>query len=70
MTEIENMEFSFEDPAFLIEPSKGIIWPNSSAEISVTFSPELATINKKYVYCEISGRELRLPLNLTVYIYN
>ncbi|NXK86342.1 HYDIN protein, partial [Formicarius rufipectus] len=55
----------FVDDIFTIEPLEGEIRPNSSEEITVTFKPRDARIYKRTAYCDISGRETRLPLHLT-----
>ncbi|XP_042653703.1 LOW QUALITY PROTEIN: hydrocephalus-inducing protein homolog [Tyto alba] len=52
----------FCDDVFAIEPVEGEIWPNSSAEINVIFKPREARVYQEMVYCDISGRETRLPL--------
>ncbi|NXT36809.1 HYDIN protein, partial [Pelecanoides urinatrix] len=54
----------FRDDIFIIEPVEGDVWPNSSAEINVIFKPQEARVYQQTVYCDISGRETRLPLRL------
>ncbi|NXI70129.1 HYDIN protein, partial [Anseranas semipalmata] len=54
----------FSDDIFTIEPVEGDIWPNSSAEINVIFKPREARVYQQTVYCDISGRETRLPLRV------
>ncbi|XP_059684686.1 hydrocephalus-inducing protein homolog [Gavia stellata] len=54
----------FSDDVFTIEPMEGDVWPNSSAEIKVIFKPREARVYQQAVYCEISGREARLPLRI------
>ncbi|KAM6223795.1 hydrocephalus-inducing protein homolog [Rhynchocyon petersi] len=49
---------------FTLEPLEGDIWPNSSAEITVYFNPREARPYQQAVYCSISGREIRLPLQI------
>ncbi|XP_068025997.1 hydrocephalus-inducing protein-like [Melanerpes formicivorus] len=49
---------------FTIEPLEGEVWPNSSAEIQVTFRPQAARVYEARLYCAISGREARLPLHI------
>ncbi|XP_059006937.1 hydrocephalus-inducing protein homolog [Mustela lutreola] len=49
---------------FTIEPLEGDVWPNSSAEITVYFNPLEARLYQQTVYCDISGREIRLPLRI------
>ncbi|CAM9179787.1 unnamed protein product, partial [Bubo scandiacus] len=54
----------FSDDVFTLEPLEGDIWPNSSAEINVIFRPQEARVYQQTVYCDISGRETRLPLHI------
>ncbi|NWY64746.1 HYDIN protein, partial [Erithacus rubecula] len=54
----------FYDDIFCLEPKEGEIWPKCSAEISVFFKPQEAQVYNQAVYCDISGRETRLPLLL------
>uniref|UniRef100_A0A8D0AZ48 HYDIN/VesB/CFA65-like Ig-like domain-containing protein n=1 Tax=Salvator merianae TaxID=96440 RepID=A0A8D0AZ48_SALMN len=54
----------FNNNIFTIEPLEGDVWPNSTAEISVIFRPQEAGIYHRTVYCDISGRETRLPLRI------
>ncbi|NWS21903.1 HYDIN protein, partial [Pachyramphus minor] len=54
----------FFDDIFTIKPVEGEISPNSSAEVSVIFRPQEPRVYKHAVYCDISGRETRLPLHL------
>ena len=43
---------------------EGEIWPNSQAEITVTFHPEEASSYSRAIYCDVTGRETRLPLKI------
>ncbi|XP_043935458.1 hydrocephalus-inducing protein homolog [Protopterus annectens] len=54
----------FSDDIISLEPVEGDIWPNSSAEINVIFKPREAKIYQYTVYCDITGRETRLPLRI------
>ncbi|XP_026722885.1 hydrocephalus-inducing protein homolog, partial [Athene cunicularia] len=54
----------FSDDVFTLEPLEGDIWPNSSAEVNVIFRPREARVYQQTVYCDISGRETRLPLRI------
>jgi hydrocephalus-inducing protein len=65
MRNSQNKLFHFEDSVFYIQPIEGDIWPNSTVEINVVFRPDFAQIYNKIAYCEITGRESRLPLRLT-----
>ncbi|NWV17226.1 HYDIN protein, partial [Origma solitaria] len=55
----------FHSDIFSVEPKEGEIRLNCSAEITVSFKPQEARVYKQALYCEISGRETRLPLLLT-----
>uniref|UniRef100_A0A8C0I401 Abnormal spindle-like microcephaly-associated protein ASH domain-containing protein n=1 Tax=Balaenoptera musculus TaxID=9771 RepID=A0A8C0I401_BALMU len=54
----------FLNNIFSVEPLEGDVWPNSSAEITVYFNPREAKLYQQTVYCDISGREIRLPLRI------
>ncbi|XP_067276661.1 hydrocephalus-inducing protein homolog isoform X2 [Pseudorasbora parva] len=51
-----------DDQDIIMRPLKGEIWPNSTAEVNIIFKPHQARIYQQTVYCEITGRESRLPL--------
>ncbi|XP_050194890.1 hydrocephalus-inducing protein-like, partial [Myiozetetes cayanensis] len=55
----------FSDDVFTIEPLEGEVGSHSSAEIKVLFKPRKAQAYGRVAYCAISGRESRLPLQLT-----
>ncbi|KAM8946018.1 LOW QUALITY PROTEIN: hydrocephalus-inducing protein homolog [Pelodytes ibericus] len=54
----------FTDTVFHIEPAEGDVWPNSSVEVRVLFKPLEAKIYQRTIYCDITGRESRLPLRI------
>ncbi|XP_077166200.1 hydrocephalus-inducing protein homolog isoform X2 [Paroedura picta] len=54
----------FNNKIFTIEPLEGDVWPNSTTEVSVIFRPQEAGMYHRTVYCDISGRETRLPLRI------
>ena len=54
----------FDDDVFKIEPPEGEIWPNSSMEVSVVFKPEEPRVYNRTAFCDITGRESRLPLRI------
>ncbi|KAJ7312066.1 hypothetical protein JRQ81_006401 [Phrynocephalus forsythii] len=54
----------FNNHLFTLEPLEGDVWPNSTAEIRVIFQPQEAGVYQHTVYCDISGRESRLPLRI------
>ncbi|XP_038004429.1 hydrocephalus-inducing protein homolog, partial [Motacilla alba alba] len=65
MAEIREDLMLFDDDIFFLDPKEGEIWPKCSAEIRVFFKPQKARVYRRVVYCDISGRERRLPLFLT-----
>uniref|UniRef100_A0A2K6KCF4 HYDIN axonemal central pair apparatus protein n=1 Tax=Rhinopithecus bieti TaxID=61621 RepID=A0A2K6KCF4_RHIBE len=54
----------FFNNIFTVEPLEGDVWPNSSTEITVYFNPLEARLYQQTIYCDISGREIRLPLRI------
>uniref|UniRef100_A0A671M7Q3 HYDIN/VesB/CFA65-like Ig-like domain-containing protein n=1 Tax=Sinocyclocheilus anshuiensis TaxID=1608454 RepID=A0A671M7Q3_9TELE len=52
---------SLNDQDIIMRPL-GEIWPNSTAEVNIIFKPQEVGIYQQTVYCEITGRESRLPL--------
>ncbi|CAH3179307.1 unnamed protein product, partial [Porites evermanni] len=43
---------------------EGEIWPNSQAEINIIFKPQNAQSYARTTYCDVTGRESRLPLRI------
>nr|XP_023682867.1 hydrocephalus-inducing protein-like isoform X2 [Paramormyrops kingsleyae] len=54
----------FSGDHIIISPTEGDIWPNSTAEFTVTFKPQEVKIYQQTVYCDVTGRESRLPLRI------
>ncbi|XP_047008963.2 hydrocephalus-inducing protein homolog isoform X3 [Ictalurus punctatus] len=54
----------FSDQHIIIEPQEGDIWPNRTAEISIIFKPQEAKLYQHTIYCDVTGRESRLPLRI------
>ncbi|XP_078068145.1 hydrocephalus-inducing protein-like [Mustelus asterias] len=61
---VQDDQMLLSDDVFIIEPMEGEIWPNSTAEINVTCRPKEAKIYDQTVYCDVAGRETRLPLRI------
>ncbi|XP_058530078.1 hydrocephalus-inducing protein homolog isoform X1 [Ochotona princeps] len=61
---IQEDNMFFLDNIFTIDPLEGDVWPNSSVEVTVFFSPREARLYQQTIYCSISGREIRLPLRI------
>jgi hydrocephalus-inducing protein len=58
--------YTFEDNVFFIQPIEGDIWPMSSVDVQVIFKPDYdQTYNNRTAFCEVTGRESRLPLRLS-----
>ncbi|XP_040894088.1 hydrocephalus-inducing protein homolog [Toxotes jaculatrix] len=47
-----------------VEPTEGEIWPNTTAQFNIVFKPEEASLYQQTMYCDITGRESRLPLTI------
>ncbi|XP_035381538.1 hydrocephalus-inducing protein homolog [Electrophorus electricus] len=54
----------FNDKHIILEPQEGDIWPNRTAEINIIFKPQEARLYQHTVYCDVTGRESRLPLRI------
>ncbi|XP_067905917.1 hydrocephalus-inducing protein homolog [Heterodontus francisci] len=61
---VQNDKMLLSDDVISIEPVEGDIWSNSTAEINVICRPEEAQVYHRIVYCDITGRETRLPLRI------
>merc|ERR1712216_520267 len=62
--QIEEDALPFDDPIFRINPPTGEIFPNSYCELTVAFRPRTAGEVALVAYCELTGREERLQLQL------
>ncbi|XP_054864966.1 hydrocephalus-inducing protein homolog [Amphiprion ocellaris] len=47
-----------------VDPVEGEIWPGTTANFLIVFKPEEAKLYQQTVYCDITGRESRLPLTI------
>ncbi|XP_059190373.1 hydrocephalus-inducing protein homolog [Centropristis striata] len=47
-----------------VEPAEGEIWPNVPAQFKIVFKPEEAKVYQHTIYCDVTGRESRLPLTI------
>ncbi|XP_066569678.1 hydrocephalus-inducing protein homolog [Amia ocellicauda] len=61
---LQDDQLTFFHDFILIDPLEGDIWPNSTAAVNIIFKPQEAKIYKQAVYCDITGRESRLPLRI------
>ncbi|XP_056273332.1 hydrocephalus-inducing protein homolog [Pseudoliparis swirei] len=48
-----------------VEPAEGEIWPRTPGQFKIVFMPEEAKLYQQTIYCDITGREARLPLTIT-----
>lgn len=60
--ELDPLPFSHD--VFAIEPSEGEIFPGCYCELTVVFKPETAGDINAVAFCEVNGRDARLPLRL------
>uniref|UniRef100_A0A1X7SV74 HYDIN/VesB/CFA65-like Ig-like domain-containing protein n=2 Tax=Amphimedon queenslandica TaxID=400682 RepID=A0A1X7SV74_AMPQE len=61
---INNERFLFYDDVFSIDPVEGELWPHSQIDVTISFQPEKAKNYSSVAYCDVTGRESRLPLRL------
>lgn len=55
---------TFNDDVVRIEPCAGDIWPNSSVDVNIIFKPREAKSYSRTAFCDVTGRETRLPLRV------
>lgn len=63
---IDSHPLLFNDELFKLEPVEGVVWPHSSTSVNIVFRPSAVGLHKKTIFCEVIGRETRLPLQLKV----
>nr|KAG5712964.1 hypothetical protein BaRGS_021758 [Batillaria attramentaria] len=61
---VERDPMLFDDDVIKIEPVEGDIWPNSSFEVNIVFKPREAILYTRTAFCDITGRQSRLPLRI------
>lgn len=61
---VERDPLLFDDDVIKIELVEGDIWPNSSFEINIIFKPREAILYTRTAFCDITGRQSRLPLRI------
>ncbi|KAM4554444.1 hydrocephalus-inducing protein homolog [Fundulus diaphanus] len=47
-----------------LEPAEGEIWPNTTANFIIVFQPEEAKVYQHTIYCDVTGSESTLPLQI------
>lgn len=62
---VSNDILLFSDPEIDISPVEGNVYPGKSIEVSLVFKPEKIGICEKSIFCDVEGREQRLPLHIT-----
>eukprot|EP00794_Sanderia_malayensis_P018879 gene18879-20779_t len=60
----EGEKMLYDDDIISLEPSEGDIWPNTHADVSIVFKPDEAKSYARTIYCDVTGRESRLPLRI------
>lgn len=54
----------YVDGAFSVDPAEGDIWPGCSCDVVIIFRPMTIESFTAVAFCDITGRESRLPLSL------
>ncbi|XP_024138466.1 hydrocephalus-inducing protein homolog isoform X3 [Oryzias melastigma] len=60
----EDHLLGFSFGCITVNPLKGEIWPNTTAQFSIIFKPEEAKLYHHTVYCDVTGCESNLPLTI------
>uniref|UniRef100_A0A8D3BS88 HYDIN axonemal central pair apparatus protein n=1 Tax=Scophthalmus maximus TaxID=52904 RepID=A0A8D3BS88_SCOMX len=56
---------ALSDSCITVEPAEGEIWPRTTALFYIVFKPEEAKLHQQTMYCDVTGRNSRLPLTIT-----
>ncbi|XP_049928998.1 hydrocephalus-inducing protein homolog isoform X2 [Epinephelus moara] len=59
-----NQLLALSHSCITVEPAEGEIWPNTPAQFNIVFKPEEAKLYQDTIYCDVTGRESRLPLTV------
>ncbi|XP_076848184.1 hydrocephalus-inducing protein homolog isoform X3 [Brachyhypopomus gauderio] len=62
--QLRQEQLVFSDQHITLEPQEGDIWPSRTAEINIIFKPQEARLYQLTLYCDVTGREARLPLRI------
>ena len=63
-TNVTNDVLLFDENELEITPNEGLVHPGSFIEISVIFKPEKIGIFERTLFCDVHGRENRLPVTV------
>jgi adenylate kinase family enzyme len=63
--EIESDDMNFVNKNFSIYPLSGEIWPGMDEYITIDFHPKAEAIFENIAFCDVTGRENRLPIKIT-----
>ena len=61
---LEADQHLFSHTSFQLSPAQGSIWPGMEAEVTAMFQPDHAKEFNAAAYCEVGGRDSRLPIQL------
>ncbi|XP_076588631.1 hydrocephalus-inducing protein homolog [Chaetodon auriga] len=59
---VQDHRLALSHGCLTVEPAEGEIWPNLTAQFVIVFKPEEAKLYQQTIYCDVTGRESRLPL--------
>jgi hydrocephalus-inducing protein len=62
--EIEADIMNFKNKNFSIAPISGEIWPKMEEYVTISFHPKVEASFENIAFCEVSGRENRLPIKI------
>ncbi|XP_030281249.1 hydrocephalus-inducing protein homolog isoform X1 [Sparus aurata] len=61
---VQDHQLTLSYSCITVEPAEGEIWPNLTAHFTIVFKPEEAKLYQQTIYCDVAGRESRLPLTI------
>uniref|UniRef100_A0A8D0AXJ9 HYDIN axonemal central pair apparatus protein n=1 Tax=Sander lucioperca TaxID=283035 RepID=A0A8D0AXJ9_SANLU len=61
---VQNNILALSRSCITVMPAEGEIWPNCPAQFNIVFKPKEAKLYQQTIYCDVTGRESRLPLTI------
>ncbi|XP_031731518.1 hydrocephalus-inducing protein homolog isoform X1 [Anarrhichthys ocellatus] len=61
---VRDYRLTLSHSCITVEPAEGEIWPKTPAQFNIVFKPEEAKLYQQTIYCDVTGREARLPLTI------
>ncbi|KAI3371721.1 hypothetical protein L3Q82_024292, partial [Scortum barcoo] len=61
---VQDNQLTLSHSCITVEPAEGEIWPNTTVQFNIVFKPKDDKLYQQTIYCDVTGRESRLPLTI------